>query len=329
MADELDKLIQDNLKGELRECPDKKCLDVKFALHRKNKYHSIYEYNHITQKDIKDKKEFTEQFLEMVDNFGPTTTNLAIVVRQYFNKDAQLMNALVYAEFPTNNPNIPDSKFFVPSKNSLYFIFLANLYCNYKDYAEKYIWLDGFLSICDQENLTGIFAIDKHLYKNIFNGCKNTPDGYEILNGYFLLSNSSISLKHPFIESELIHDFLDEPSPLETNTIKIPKTASERAEIARHEAARQSQYSVPMMAPTIHAAKTAKTVRDKTVCKHGATCNSKLRTATGNRYGPDVEHMEKYIHGGRKRRTQKIRTQKRRTQKRRKNHKRRKTIKRK
>jgi hypothetical protein len=184
----------------LTECRDgSKCPYIGFDIHRKSQHHSISEINKLTKSDVTKEAGNTYAFLKHIDekikgiNPNDIERFISETITGTFNKHNKLTNQLVVGSFPSRGTR---SNFFLPSKNSFYFLFLANVYCNYETYLREFPWLgEKFLFICDQVGLTGIFAIDKHLYKKLFEGCgKSNHGGYEITDGYFLLSNSSIRL---------------------------------------------------------------------------------------------------------------------------------------
>jgi hypothetical protein len=289
------------------ECRDPNCRDLHIGLHQNNKDHTIYEYTNeasALKSSVDANESFTNNFLEKIDKSKPADESkldsyLSDVIRSHFNKDNQLMEAVVVGKFPTTDPAMPTANHFIPSRKSLYFLFLANLYCKYKFYLAQYPWLDIFLFMCDQDNLTGIFAIDKHLYNVLFSECdKEEHGGYEIRYGYFLLSNSSIRLTSSF--GNIDDDFLAQPSPLDTGRITLQIFISQQLSTQPQPSAAATQpYSVPRVYNPSGIRKSSK--RSKPTCMHGKKCQSYGRTQTGTSYPPDLAHIDKYVHSGGKR----------------------------
>ena len=55
--------------------------------------------------------------------------------------------------------------------NRLYFLFLANIYCNSNEYLETYPWVPILLSIFEQTGVTGEFIMDSKQYNELFDDC--------------------------------------------------------------------------------------------------------------------------------------------------------------
>ena len=138
---ELDDLVEDNLTFILPECENENC-PIKNKKHLTQFYHTIEEYNkqnYPTYKDVQSKKKFTDDFLALVDRDFPydgekndKMSYISDVIQYHFNKSNRLLDSGVFGEFPINNPvaTVKTTTLFVPSKNSLYFLFLANLLVN-------------------------------------------------------------------------------------------------------------------------------------------------------------------------------------------------------
>jgi hypothetical protein len=55
--------------------------------------------------------------------------------------------------------------------NRIQFLFLANVYCNSKNYFAEYNWLPQLLMSFEEAGLTGEFNIDNKLYNELFGDC--------------------------------------------------------------------------------------------------------------------------------------------------------------
>ena len=117
-----------------------------------------------TREDINAKKKFTDDFLELVNDYIET-----------------------YIELEKNDKNYYDG-IFIPitnlfkrlagnygqeykASNRLYFLFLANVYCHSNEYYPKYKWLKELLEMFEGLGLTGLFDISPPDYIKLFNGC--------------------------------------------------------------------------------------------------------------------------------------------------------------
>ena len=377
---EIRELIQTELQTMLPECKFKNCADAKYD----KKYHTIEEYtlNPLTHADLTNNKPFTDNFLRLFDeniprdkSSGDIKNYFSDIILNYLNKldqttgKGQLLKQSVWGNFPISKPTPSGpltTPLLIPSRNSLYFLFLANLYCNHAEYIDKYPWLHGeqdktgvdFLFMCDQENLTGTFAIDKHLYMELFGSCpeENKPSGYEILDGYFRLSNTAIRLTDGPANNQYdnpgqtMEDFLAEPSPFDDEDddltdingssmryIAYRAAGANRAAAAAasRTTAKQTTYTAPIIKNKTAVKATANTVKTvpikstvrKTHCTHGLGCKSHLRFTANpsTTYIPDLEHQRKFTHqgGGRKTMKKKKTNKKRKTMKKKKTSKRR------
>lgn len=350
----LRKLIETELQNYKLECKFKNCADAKYD----GKYHTVMEYNdnkYPKRADVENKKPFTDAFLKIIDQDlkRDKPINITIylddIVRNYFNKgdgnNSQLLKTCIEGDFPISEPTPTGSMtttLLIPSKNSLYFLYLANLYCNHAEYAAKYPWLKSpFLSLCEQNNLTGVFGIDNRLYMELFGQCseENKPSGYEILDGYFRLSNTAIRLEdgpvkdHYDNPGQTMEDFLATPSPLIGSVVNYSISSVDKLKdrIALQSASK-TQFTAPKIpnknAASKSVAHASKPAAHTSKCRYGTDCKSHKRAQSGSTYPKDLSHTSTYTHGGtnKKRKTNK----KRRTYKKKKTtYKRKKTYKRK
>jgi len=106
------------------------------------------------------KKEFTDDFLALIDSeTHPETHTNPLSNSALFTMITYKMieHAGLYANYAV--------------ADRLYFLFLANVYCNSLFYLEKYPWLPQLLSVFEQTGLTGEFNLTREQYREFFAKC--------------------------------------------------------------------------------------------------------------------------------------------------------------
>jgi len=329
----------------LRTCPyGDQCRRLKNPTHIKEESHPMFD--EIEEKEINaapepnrtdvdnTKIKFTDLFLKYINEIVEPLKNdgnkerdtIAYIISGLFvplNKPSSFLTR----DFPTNNPLYPKATYYSPV-NRLYFLFLINLYCNYQTYVKEYTWLgDYFLFLCDQIGLTGIFAINEKLYMELCGDCdENSRGNYEIGNGYFLLSNSSIRTDLKDIPPTDQKTQRDRMSTFMTTArrIQIKTNKAFKSKKTRHNTLSKSVVAAA-------AASAAPTVREP--CIHGVNCFRTKNTAHTSKFSHPLpktvveeDDDEEMSHaGGAKRKTHK----KKKLHKKHKTHKKKKTNKKK
>lgn len=323
---EIDKIANAH---PLRTCPyGDQCRRLKNPTHIKEESHPMFD--EIEEKEInaapeptsydvaKTKVNFTDTFLEYINEILEPLKDDD--VKNYGNKQRDTMayiisglfvplnkpSSFLTRDFPTGNISYPNATYYSPV-NRLYFLFLVNLYCNYKIYHKKYDWLETFLFLCDQIGLTGIFAINEKLYMELCGKCdKNSRGGYEIGNGHFLLSNSSIKVNFEAMTDTEQKTQRDRMSTFMT-TARRMQTKTDKA--FKSKKTRHNTLSKSVVAAA--AASAAATVREP--CIHGVNCFRTKNTAHTSKFSHPLpktvveeEDDDEMSHaGGAKRKTHK------------------------
>lgn len=161
-----------------------------------------------TYREMNYKRKFTNDFLQLIADIRGENAEAGKNenIRLYEN----IISIFKIIAFRDQYEHITD--YYKPF-NNLYFLFLCNLYCNFKYYLNKKYNINGetisgseiitdFLFIFDQTGVTGEFYISEEQYENLFNNkdgkydC-NPIDGTierRFKNGkeMYVLSNSSL-----------------------------------------------------------------------------------------------------------------------------------------
>jgi hypothetical protein len=138
----------------------------------------------VTKKNMNDREEFTEIFLELINEIIVVSELKDNLEKYIFEPITYICRGLGMAD---------DYSKYTPI-NRLYFLFLANLYCKSKIYFERYVWLPKFLFIFEQLGVTGLFAIAKNEYNTLFKDCPNKIN-YRLdeINNKPIVSNTTLN----------------------------------------------------------------------------------------------------------------------------------------
>jgi hypothetical protein len=142
------------------------------------------ETGRVTKENMNERKEFTEKFLELINE-------IIIVSELTNNLEKYIFEPITYI---CRKLGMADDYLKYTPINRLYFLFLANLYCDSKIYFERYIWLPSFLFIFEQLGVTGLFAIAKNEYNTLFKDCPNKIN-YRLdeINNKPIVSNTTLN----------------------------------------------------------------------------------------------------------------------------------------
>ena len=251
----------------------------------------------VTKADMVNRADFTDNFLHLIDN--ETKIQKGNLLR-FFSFIAQFLMKL---DPETRDLDKPDH-IYAPA-NRLYFLFLANVYCNSKKYFARYDWLVQLLSIFEQTSLTGEFKIDEHLYKDLFEDCHTSggiksdlpffqkwdPKTNEHINDYTIKSLSNSSLASVVALSS-------EPAVgWEESKAKEMQVEEEKQERKKAEQDKQTKqtYKVPIIHTATATKSKSKSRTQLLQCPHGSNCNKLKRTLQGNPIGNDEKHV-RYQH---------------------------------
>ena len=138
----------------------------------------------VTKENMNERKDFTEKFLELINE-------IIIVSELENNLEKYIFEPITYI---CRRLGMADDYSKYTPINRLYFLFLANLYCDSKIYFEQYIWLPSFLFIFEQLGVTGLFAIAKNEYNTLFKDCPNKIN-YRLdeINNKPIVSNTTLN----------------------------------------------------------------------------------------------------------------------------------------
>ena len=137
----------------------------------------------VTKNNMNERKEFTDNFLELINE-------IIIVSELEKNLENYIFEPVTYI---CRRLGMADDYSKYTPINRLYFLFLANLYCDSKIYFERYIWLPSFLFVFEQLGVTGLFAIAKNEYNTLFRDCPNKIN-YKLdeINNKPIVSNTTL-----------------------------------------------------------------------------------------------------------------------------------------
>ena len=153
----------------------------------------------------KNKKYFTDNFLKLIDTQFSKPYPVKETDADQRKKNAMFeMITFKMIRFSGLYRN------YIPAER-LYFLFLANIYCNSRFYFEKYPWLSQLLSIFEQTGLTGEFILNRDEYRELFGKCHD---------------ENKIKAELDFA---MVYDPLDNKHKPDTNLKNLSNTTLERA----------------------------------------------------------------------------------------------------
>ncbi len=160
---------------------------------------------HVKYSTMTEKKEFTDEFLKLIDSqfSKPYPVQETDAERRKKNAMFEMITFKMINHSGLYRNYIP--------ANRLYFLFLANIYCNSLFYFEKYPWLPQLLSIFEQTGLTGEFILDRRDYRELFSKCHD---------------EKKIKAELDFA---MVYDPLDNKHKPDTNLKNLSNTTLERA----------------------------------------------------------------------------------------------------
>jgi hypothetical protein len=137
----------------------------------------------VTKENMNERSAFTKEFLELINE-------MIIVSELTDNLEKYIYQPVTYI---CRRLGMADDYSQYTPINRLYFLFLANLYCESKIYFERYIWLPSFLFVFEQLGVTGLFAIAKNEYNTLFKDCPNKIN-YRLdeINNKPIVSNTTL-----------------------------------------------------------------------------------------------------------------------------------------
>ena len=146
------------------------------------------------------KKKFTDDFLRSIDDIYKrimaNTETSANDLGHLWQQIIDIIRATGAYKWNNEWDDYRRGKNYYYASNTLYFLFLANLYCHLFEYIEKYEWIESFLEGFELGTppITGIFYIDTKLHEELFSRCHRLKipikQDYIISDG--ILSNTTI-----------------------------------------------------------------------------------------------------------------------------------------